>query len=843
MRRDILVLLSFLFAILLSNQVLAESVFSGWIFEDQTITASGNIFEIRLSQDNTFLFLKSNETSIAVYAGDCEIEGTLKLCFYNATYDRDAKKNKANMALTENNPVISLLRYANKSSLYQGEKTNISVRIRNAGTYDAEDVSFEDDLQGFIVTEVTGCSSAGSRVYWIGDLSVNQTKTCSYKIYAEEIFEKTSKAKITYFDKEEKTIYSNAISFSISPLFKKDVYLNSEIPLGNITRIEINLSAKNNSAYLDSLSIKLSKGLLFNQSSYFKKSGEDYVWHGNVENITSITLSVQGIHSGYNEMTIEGNYALAGKTERFTEKKKIDVKKNDVLITTSLAQGEKADELSVKWIKVYAENKNRFARLKNIKITVDSPLFEPEKFIFSELNGTDKQMIFYLKKTIPPVAEQKSHKFNLNFSYETEFGEQFASKLENTLTIVPISKLEITKDLSNQNPKSEETITITTKIKNPRNKKVENVYVYDDVTPLSGLNSILVGLNSSETRTAYSYKLKMPYVRSEKEMNITTHISYAEEGKNYDYSYTKTIKIAKKDLKLAVTRKFPDVTRGNIFSTEYELSNLGLDELKNILLLPRKQENFDTIDGAYEARTLMPGEKIKFTLDSKAKENKSTQYLGERLIFEDNRGTQYEQNLTGETVTVLPFSSDAPIIYLNKTLPAPFKGEELQVNLSIKNIGESAQVSLYDEGHEWIFSLPRNAEKTFFYNKTFHKNGTIQITQARAEYNYLQKKISAYSKEMSVDVKERAAIQTLAQPKKQDAVNESKKTVLGAKTSAEKSGTSGSTSANTNPEDVPSAQAQDKSSQNNDEAEGSQGSGSGIWSRIVSIFNFVFGLD
>ncbi len=841
----LIAILVFLTILAISTTVFAERVFSGWIFEDQTITVSGNTFELRLSQDNTFLFLKSRDVSIAVDAGNCQTESTLKLCFYNATYDRDAKKNKMNIELTENNPIITLLRYANKTSLYQGEKTNISIKMRNAGTYDASSINFEDDLQGFIVTDVTGCSSYQSKVYWTGDLLVNQTKICSYKISAEEVFEKTSKAKITYFDKEEKTVYSDGISFKIIPLFKYDLFARDEIFLGNITRIELNLSAKNNSAPLESLRIKLSKGLMFNQSSTLKRSGEEYVWSGSVDNITSIVFFVQGVYTGYNEITVTGDYLFAGKKESFTQKKKISVKKNDVTISTSLITGDKADELSTKWIKVYVENKNEFTRLKNLKVTIDSPLFEPEKYSLFELNGTQKQMVFYLKKIIPQVTESKTYKFNLNFSYESEFGERFSSILENTLAIVPISKLEMTKELSNTNPRSEDTITITTKIKNPRNKKVENVYIYDDITPLSGINSVMLSLNSSETKTAYVYKIKMPYVRDEKEINITTHISYSEDAKTYDYSYVKTIKVLKKDLKVTFTRKFPDVTRGSVFSTEYEIANPGAEELKNIILVPKKQFEFDIIEETYDIGNLIPGEKIKFNLDAKAKENKTAKYIGETIFFEDNHGTQYEQNLSETIVQVLSFSSDAPIIYLKKDVPSPIKGEKTQINLSIQNTGEAAQILLTDEGHEWIFSLGKNIIKTFSYNKTFYKNGTIKVPEAKAVYDYDGKKIRSYSNGLNVDVKEKITAVAPADTKAQNnpiASNESKKTVLGGKTTSEQNQNSGSQAGNAINQSALDGAAK-TATQNSTDSTKDGSVKTGILEKIIAIFKFVFGLS
>lgn len=740
----------------------ADPLFSAWVFEDQTISAGGKMFVLKVTTDYTYIFLQNNNSSIGVSKEECTESDMMRICFQNTSYDRDLKKTKIKLEISQTAPTITFTRTADKTSLYLGETANITVKIKNTGGYVAENAHYEDSLAGFKITNVVGCMRSDDRIVWDGRLKVNETLTCKYYFYPTEVLEKTTKARFDYVDSEKRTIYSSGISLKTLPVLNLAVYADSEISLGNKTKITINLSSKSNTTLLTSLKLTIPKGFILNQSSYLKKDFESmginqvYTWNGTItsSNTTSLTLYVQGIRTGYHEFLTDATYALFGRNYSLDNKKIINVKTREAKITTSIPADAKFDEETQAWIKIYAENPNPSMKINNLRIIVDSPLFDSTPHLIGGLNESTNKIVLILKTTMPKVNVTRTYNFNLNSTYQSPFGETFSKNLAGKITVLPIAGIIITTDVSNANPKSEDTITITTRIKNPRNKNVNNIKVYDDATPTTGSNSAIITLNASETKMAYAYKIKTPYVGSEDWMNITTHATYDEDGKQFDYNLTRSIRISKKDLKITATRKVPQVLQGTIFSNTYELSNTLTEEINDIRLSLRKQQGFDLIDSKseYAVQRLAPGEKISFSLELKSKENKTTPYEGEILTFKDAHGTLYEQNLSGESINVLASSSNSPMIHLEKNVSDTTIGVPTQVSIIVKNTGLQTNIALSDDSKDWILSMPANSLKQISYNKTFNLNGTYQLAQARAQYSSSGKLINSYSQRTSIKV-------------------------------------------------------------------------------------------
>ncbi len=739
---------------ILASPALAETVFSGWAFAGGEISAGGKSFILDFTNGQNDIVLRSSDLVIVVPFGQCRTEGVLDVCYGGFIFDTYAKKNKANLTISQSLPKISISRAINNSAVRQGEKTNFSVRIKNVGTSSADNIYFEDDLSGFRIEDYTGCEAKGALIFWRGTLQPNETRSCTYVVSGSELLEKTTKAKVTYSDNEERIVYSDAVSFKVEPLISLKAFLESEkIYLGNVTRVTVNISARNGSASIRSLRITLPKGLAFNGSvgETLADSGGAYLWNGSVSGNTSFFIYAKGTLLGYNEILLEAEYSFGGKAYRISERKAITIEAEEVVLSTSLASGERFDEASTKWIKVYVENKNRFSRIRNVRVAIDSPLFSKEPTYLSEINRSERVMVLYLKKTLPLANTSTKYQFNVNLSYETEFGEAFTKVLENSIYVEPISALEILKEFSPSSPRAEDTVTVTTKVRNTRNKPIYTVLVRDDSSPLSGASAASININASETATAYTYAMKMPYVREETEINITTSLSYSDDGKSYAHSKSFPIKVAKKDLKLDIARTIPSVGKGGFFINSYEVSNPGSEELFSIAITPSKQKDFDIVDTEYLLGNLAPGEKAKVQLEHKAKENGTATFSGERVSFRDSRGTEYEQNLSSSSMTVLASSTDLPIIYLAKTAQRAVEGEPASIIIDVTNKGGPVSFTLRDSTRSWVSYLARGASASFAYNRTFYDLSETDLSPAVASYSADGKDVLSYSERVKVD--------------------------------------------------------------------------------------------
>jgi len=780
-----------LFAILtifsLNYVVAAENIFfSGFIFSDESVVINDKSFIITLEWDKRNIMLKSGKEIYFVPKTKCERIYNIRFCFHNTVYDVDEKKDKINISIYSLSPTIKITRTIDKSRLFVGEEAEISVNIKNEGPLAAENFSFIDSFSDKVeITDVSFCNLNGSEIYWRGLLRENDTLKCNYRIKPIDEFERSFRAKVEYFDGiKNKEEFSEAISIKADPFLVINQDFNDsdkKIFVGENTTLIINISNKHpdEDIKIAKVEIVLPKGLSFisterisigNESvgQGLSRSSEDILeWNGEIKQNRSkiFVVKLQGRYVGASDVFVRVYYKLNEK-EGFVEKKSnIEVVNQEIDVQTSFKDDETFDSGQEKWFKVYLKNPSSIIKLKNIKIQYNTTLLNiPDSYI-SEINTTSSQLVLNRAFTIPFVTSKTSYPFNLIVRYETEFGESFDKIFEYTLNVEPTAGLTITHDISKTTVEEGEEFTITTKIKNERNKDIKNVKVVDTTHSdfvKEGMNSAIININAHNEVSVYSYKVTAPKVIKDTDFIFKTTASYSEENITYVYEKESTIRVTPKRLELDITRTIEPSTifMGQIADVNYIISNPETERIQNIRLKFPLEQIFDLVgNDSYFVDKLEPGETIKINNkhNIRAKLN-GTQILPPTLfIYEDSDGNVFDKNSSSNQIDIKYSYIPSASFFIEKSVLNQniIKGEPLKIVVKIKNVGtEKGKIDVYDLNNNWSLEIEPQNYEFISYELNITRTGKLKLEPTVGIYEILNKTVKTISNELEIEIKE-----------------------------------------------------------------------------------------
>ncbi|MBW3023032.1 hypothetical protein KY308_02930, partial [Candidatus Woesearchaeota archaeon] len=195
-------------------------IFEGYVFSDQSITVDDKPFTITFDPQPDTIMLKYNRNYYFVPADDCKTIMNLKFCYDSYTYDIDKNKYKVDLIVYSVSPDIKITRTIDKKDLLVGEEAEISVNVTNGVGLAAENFTFIDSFppDEFEITDVSWCSEENNSAFYSGYIKENDFLKCSYKIKPLKKLQRSSRAKVSYFDGTEmKDLYSSTIQFDVSP--------------------------------------------------------------------------------------------------------------------------------------------------------------------------------------------------------------------------------------------------------------------------------------------------------------------------------------------------------------------------------------------------------------------------------------------------------------------------------------------------------------------------------------------------------------------------------------------------------------------------------------------------
>lgn len=770
----------------------AESkIYEGYVFSGQSITVDSKPFIINFEFEPGSITLNYNQKYFFISNGKCQDIMNLKFCFGNYIYDTDKKKDKVNISVYSVAPDIAITRTINSSELIVGQETEISLNVTNGEGIAAENFTLIDSYSPdeFIVSDVGSvCSNINNSVYYHGFLREKDYIRCPYRLTPLKEVQRATRAKVSYYDGAEmKDIFSQAISFDVSPFFAIKTQFNEtdkKVSVGNEVIFSVNFTNTNPDfdVNINSLDIVLPSGLqaisTYSLKTPFNDTANTTIRSQNVElsanrvhfsgkldtNETKfIIVRLKAVKSGSSNIFVQGNYSTDETSGIVEVKDSLEVENPEVSIYTNFKDGETFDSGEEKYFQIGVINPSDSAALKNVKVRIDSPIYNFSAAEAGTINKTSSKNVVNQRVVMPDTQSDRDISLNVTVYYDNEFGESFQKTFEYTIRAEATKGLVISHEFSDTTVEEGKEITVKTKIESRRNVDLKDVRVFD-VLPIDftrkGLNSVSnVNINGLDTVTVYEYKLTAPQVSKDKVYKMRTTATYVEDNKTYAYEKEDEITVTRKKLSLSISSAVSDQKpyMGEILDILYTVSNPEDEQLKSIVARFPVQEMIELVgEKNFSVGTLEPGESftIKDAHRIRAKANGSMVIAPSFFTYEDAEGDIFTANSSE-----LSFSPNfgyiaGPAFTITQSAPERVKmGDSIKVSLLVRNIGtEAGSVNVIDGESSWIFNLRPGEDESASYTFGTVRAGQFNVKPLKGEYYYIGKKIYTISNDINVTV-------------------------------------------------------------------------------------------
>ncbi|MFH1316886.1 MAG: hypothetical protein ABII01_05175 [Candidatus Woesearchaeota archaeon] len=241
-----------LFVILISSFTIAEDedyheIFSDYVVDGETFTADGVEYFLGVNENNAFL--EFNDKRILLDNGECKDDNDIRYCigainesYHNATLDQYIYQAEVEVKV----PITELeieRTFSNENPL-KGESTKVTTKISNIGSIKAENITFNDGFDNFIISAIDTCTIEGNNVTWTGDISGGNFIICRYTLRSFNAVDYESIAEASYFNGYEMTTVTDEFDLEVSNLsldIKTEVS-PEYIEVGDIFNFTINLN-------------------------------------------------------------------------------------------------------------------------------------------------------------------------------------------------------------------------------------------------------------------------------------------------------------------------------------------------------------------------------------------------------------------------------------------------------------------------------------------------------------------------------------------------------------------------------------------------------------------------
>lgn len=723
MKKDLLYLL--LGIILISYSYGITSGYSGWIYNNKEFSFDGIDYSTIISKGGTSIVLVSDD-SINMELDSCQKKDFRKFCYNSSFYDTALKEYKALINIYYLKPEISITRMITDTSLDVGETSEITIELENTGDEEA-DVEFYDELPNNAeITYVDNAKISGNSIIWEGEIEEDETYEITYRIKSKGNFDAYTKARAKYFDgTQELTVFSEQANFiSSEPLdielsFDKEIYeLNENINLS----IEITNNPEEDIPTELELIIPSGVELIKSPSSFKNLKFSD-----EINNDTEFNFVFKATEISNTVITLKGSYDYE-KEYIIDERLDFDLENEGITITSSLETSSIADSGKPFKFYVKAKNDNKYSQLKNIKIGISSDVgLQNSTLSLMKINQT----VFLINTEInaPNVDTSTSFPIRLNITYETEDDKKHSELWSESLTVKPISSVEISIN-GNSEVTENSPIDINVKLTNPALEDINKIFLkatIPDFFKVKGATSVYTGINASESIETLAFTIIPGFVNTDTEYNITVTADYDSTVKS-----SKKILVKPKKPEVAFSRSLSSssVYQGDLIDITYAIGNSDTIDLHDLKIIVAKSQNFDTLS-IFEINLsdLIAGKKI--TLDGeKIRAKKSGKLEKTILYFKDERNREFNVTLDQNDIEVKEGKIKEPALYLE------LNQVNSTVEHSIKNIGSGTATN----GNMAI------KDRTYFEDA---KNGEMQFY---IEYDLLGKKARAYSNVMEIQI-------------------------------------------------------------------------------------------
>ncbi len=768
MKKQVLMLWIAAFLLCINAVYAVTLVGSGWYYSGETIKV----------ENRAYSFLMTNETVTVDYTtgflnlqnNTCDIVDHVRFCVDNIEYSIQTDLIRADMNIYTLKPTITLTREIEDAEILVKQEVEITVTITNSGGAQATNVVFTDTFPSELeITETEIVKKEGNSVKWTGTINPSGTETFTYKIKAKDEIEANLKGKLSYYDGfETKTIYSSALGIKATPfLTLTPAFGRATVYAGEITNYSVNISNiyywnASQRLKVDILELIIDKGLeITDRPSTIKKVSENiYHWSDYVlsNNSKTVFIKIKGTIVPGGSIYAKAYYTdpdgIARETKQY--KTTITVQEKGVIVSSNI-EDLTLEAYEKKRMKIWLQNKNPYADLKNVIVNLSSNFIYLPNLRYNTLPAHDRYTL--VDKTIYglAVSSSTSYKLDVNVSYQTEFGDNDSTTYTTTFTVEPINDLDISQTISPASIEKGETSEVTVTVKNNRRTKVKNVYIKDNFSEdlkVTGITSKRMEINDKTTVTPYTYTITGPAVINSTTYSINTTVYYDDELINATYHETirrsysgvSTLTVKPRTMTLTVTREISETSprKGEIIDVDYTIANPSTDQTaKNIVIHFPLSQNFDFVGEktTFEIDTLAPGE----TFNIYGKEKIRSKYNGTalkipktRVTFFNEDGASFDSNSTEQTKTFGYQYTEGPYIIAEVNCSDEVNDTNMfDVKVTLRNIGtDYATVTATDDVNDWKVSLSPNSEKTFTYKKIIPTPGTYDLTQVGAHYSY-----------------------------------------------------------------------------------------------------------
>lgn len=812
----LIILLVVLIAYAVFAHAAKEEVFSGYVFSDQSITVDEKPFIIRYDPATHPSQIQVNhyEKFYFIPLRQCKTITNVDFCFANSIYDTYYAKVKVNISVYKVEPDITISRRINNSRLNVGDTALITTKISNNIGIPAENFEFTDFFNSneFKLIKVSGdCSKEENNVIYRGSLREQDYKNCEYEIKALKEVEKSSKAKITYYDGTDIiTKFSTAISFIVSPSFMINSYFNETdnrlfegskvlyiINMTNknkeedVKELELNISIPSSLRYkkVGSIKVRLNETSTKTQSS---QSVEEIYpgllrYRGFVNANTSrfIILELETIAAGISDIFLNGAFRLEEEILNINKKDGLEVKHKEITVFTNFEDNENFDSGQQKLIKIGISNPNDNLPLKNINITIITNI---SNFTGASVNYIDPlESLFILNQNIniPSVDRDKVYPFDININYETIDGIKYQEKFEYDLRVKSIGGLAITQSLSDSSVESGEEFSVLVEIENKRNVDLKNIRVFD-VVPSEfqriGLNLVSnLNINARDTVSVYQYKMIAPEVAVSTQYSFRTNAQYEENGKMYGFEKIYRVTVVPKKLDLSITRIISDspILKGAILDVLYTITNNDNKKtIKDINIIFPVQQDIDLIgDKNFSIEQLLPGESytIRDAHRIRPKLNDTLDLAPTLFFYKDELRNSFNDNSSKITFKAKDGFISGPAFIVSKDSNETVTlGDMITAKIFVQNIGdETGEVEINDNGNIWKLTVAPYETEIISYKINTEKAGKITFNPAFIKYYYNRKPVytvsnSVYTTIINKKGEEPQPQQVISEPKSEE---------------------------------------------------------------------------
>jgi len=767
-----------------------DLVYKGYIFSDQSITLDNKAFIISFDESRhpSNIQLNYYGSYFFVPQGTCKTIVNIEICFANSIFDTDFGKYKVNISAYRVVPDITITRVIDDSTIAVGDEAEITVNVTNGIGIPAQNFEYIDYFspEEFELLHVTGsCNKEGNNAVYRGLLKENNKISCKYTIKALKEIERSSRARVSYFDGDEiKRDFSSNINFKVVPALDISSYFNDSdrnVFVGEQVIFIVNMSNNKESDDIKNitLNISLPSGLRYDEtasiSMYFNSTSNITVQSQPVKKISDsviqfkgeipsnqskfIALKLTATKSGISNIFIDYLYSIEGSKEIFSAEKKdsLEVEHKEITLFTNFKDGDTFDAGEQKLIQIGVSNPNENVFLKNISVKIDTNISNIPEANLSYLDSGKANYMIYQNIAMPYVSSDTTYPFNIIVSYDTEYGEHFTEISEFNLIVKTIAGLSISHDISKTTVESGEQFSIKTKVKNERNVDIKNIRVFD-VVPMEfereGLNSVSnLNINANDEVVAYNYRMTAPVVDSPKTYYFRTTATYKEGNKTFAFERTYQVTVTPKKKDLSVARVIADSkpSRGAIIDVIYTISNPDDKEtVENIRLKFPVQQDIDLVgEKNFTISRLLPGESytIREFHRVRPKLNGSLVIAPTMFSYNDDEGNVFTKNSSETSFTADYGYISGPAFFIQKSSnDSVLVGDLISVIISVSNIGdEPGKVSITDSGNVWNLELKAGETDFITYKINAENEGIVFLKPAEAQYSYRGKNVFTIS--------------------------------------------------------------------------------------------------